>query len=165
MNKLITLLFILLLTASYSPSLKPKSKTAHIEVHKELKPYMRELVRIVEENKLNVDWDKIQAVELIPLAYNIQGYWSNNASTVMISYYFTFPPYQVLTREEKDDFILLTLAHEVGHSQGLKHIDPDKIGLMSPHSKFELGVIRGSLGAEQFIINTYKNELNKKTPN
>ena len=113
---------------------------------------------------MNVDWSVVESIDLIPLAYNIQGYWSITAKSAMISYYFTFPRYQTLTKEEKDDFILLTLAHEIGHSQGLKHIEPDKIGLMSPHSRFELGVIRGSLGAEQFIINSYKNELTKKTP-
>ncbi len=152
---LITLL--LLLTASSTPSLR--QPTAHIEVHEGLKPYMREMERIVEDNDLNVDWGKIEAVTLIPMRRGIQGYWSEEGSTVMLSYYFTFPPFIELTREEKDDFVLLTLAHEIGHSQGLKHIDPEKIGLMSPHSKFELGIIRGSIGAEQFIINTYKNEL------
>ena len=151
-------LILLLLTVTTTSSLG--QSTSHIKVQKELKPYFNELIEIVEKNDLDVDWGKVDAIILSPLSRGIQGYWSQDGSTIMINYLFIFPSFVELTNDEKDDFILLTLAHEVGHSQGLKHIATDKIGLMSPHSKFELGIIRGSIGAEQFIVNTFK-ELSK----
>ncbi|WZE63634.1 hypothetical protein PANI_CDS0115 [Maribacter phage Panino] len=156
-NILLTLL--LLLTVSPTPSFKGSARG--VEVHESLKPYFNRLVKLSKEEKLKVDWNNIESIDLAPLSTGVQGVWLPNSDVILISYYFTFPPFQVLTKEEKDDFILLCLAHEVGHSQGLKHIEKGKIGLMSMDSSKDLMVIR-SLGVEQYIINTYRNELGKK---
>jgi hypothetical protein len=152
MNKIL-LTLALLLTAITTPLLG--QETNHIKVSPHLELHFNEIVEIVEKNGCNVDWGKIDGVGLAYLLDNIQGQWSPDIDVILISYYFEFPPDEPTTREEKDDLVLLTLAHEIGHSQGLGHIASDKIGLMSPHSRFELDAIR-TVGVEQYIIDCFK---------
>tara|TARA_R110000737_G_C14624761_1_gene494662 strand:- start:60360 stop:60860 length:501 start_codon:yes stop_codon:yes gene_type:complete len=159
MKRLIPLLLILLLTASYYPSYKASGRN-HIAVSEHLQPYYNEFVEIADKNNLEIDWSRIKSVDLVPLAHNIQGYWSRASETVMISYYYTFPMLVTLTKEEKDDLILMTLAHEIGHSQGWKHTNPDHMGLMNPSARFDMTALRG-MGAEAYIVICFKAEAAK----
>jgi len=136
-----------------------KKSINHIKVDEQLKPYLIRLYKIVKENNLNVDWGKIESADILPLRYGIQGLWSPSSHVVIVSYYIQFPLYSNMTKQEKDDFVLIVLAHEVGHSQGLRHTDGKGIDLMNPTSQHDLAVIRGSIGAEQYIINTFKAKL------
>lgn len=165
MRKIIILLVfsIFLSTVGFSPYIEPNPK--EIIVDERIRPYWEDFITLVAENDLNVDWSKINSVGVVPLDYNIQGYWAKSIKSVMVAYYFKFPPVEGLTLKEKDDLILLTLAHEVGHSQGLLHIEKDKVGLMNPHSKYDLLLVRSKNGVRQYIIDAYKAGLKEKTPN
>jgi len=124
-------------------------------VHTKLQPFMVELTDILEKNNVEVDWSKIQTVTLLPLKDGIQGFWSRDNSTVSINFYVQLPPFESLTAQEQDDFILLILAHEVGHSQGLVHTAADVEGLMNPTSKYDLTAIRENR-VEQYIVDGLK---------
>lgn len=99
---------------------------------------------------------QINAVVLAPMARGIQGYYLRESKTVIISYGYLLPKHT--TKEEDNDLIFMTLAHEVGHSQGWKHSEAGIIGLMHPDARFDMLIIRG-MGAEQFILNHYTHRL------
>ena len=133
-----------------------------VVVISQLQPHFKRFVKLMKDNNVPVDYSLIGGVDLLPLSYGIQGLYSPTTHVVSISYYIQFPPYAKLTKQEKDDFVLIVLAHEIGHAMGWKHIDKETIGLMHPTSAHDLGIIRGSLGAEQYILNTFKYHLVKK---
>lgn len=154
---LLTAIFLSLFHYSSAQFIKPYG---HVKVDKHTKPYFDRFVKLLEENDLEIDWSKVQHIETIPLLQGIQGLYSNHSSTVILSYYMYFP--KNATEEEKKDLVFLTLAHEIGHSQGWEHIEEDAIGLMNPYNKYDYNIVKGSIGAEQYILNTYKARLSKK---
>lgn len=156
MKQLIPFLLIILLTATIAPSFKAQPPHEKVVVNEQLEPFFDRFVELMAKNDIPVDYSLLTTVDLLPLYYGVQGIYSPTTKGVVINYYIQFPVLQKLTRAEKDDFIFIVLAHEIGHAMGWKHIDAEAIGLMNPSSKHDLSIIRGSLGADQYIINTYK---------
>lgn len=161
MKRLIPLLLILLLTATFAPSFKAQPLHEKVVVNEQLEPFFNRFVELMEKNDIPVDYSLLSTVDLLPLYYGVQGIYSPTTKGVIINYYIQFPILQKMTRAEKDDFIFIVLAHEIGHAMGWEHIDADAIGLMNPSSKYGLSIIRGSIGADQYIINTFEAKLCK----
>lgn len=157
MKNVLFTLFAFLLTVSYSPNFKASERN-HIKVHPELQKHYIRFVRLAEANNLNIDWSQIEAVELIPMRTNIQGYYARHSKTVIISYYYSLPLMIKLSKQEVEDIIFLTLAHEIGHSQGLMHVEVGKMDLMHPDARYDVKVVKG-MGVEQYIVNTLKAKL------
>lgn len=150
----LTIITALLIPFIWGAAQNQQSRYNHILVDPNLQRVFDRFIDIVDRNDLEVDWSQINGVELAPMLNGVQGFYARHSKAVIINYFFIVPTRA--TRTEKDDLLLLTLAHEIGHSQGWRHIDPDKIGLMNPNGKYDLYIIRGSIGAEQYIVNTYK---------
>lgn len=130
-----------------------KKSPDEVTVQKELRPIFEKFVEIVEKNNIEIDWTQINSVEALPLYVGVQGFYSSNSKTVAISHFYTFPMLVNLTDEEKRELLLLTLAHEVAHSQGFGHID-EGISLMNPSSIYHAAVVK-SIGAEEFILSFF----------
>lgn len=151
------LLTAFLLLTFYLGEAQQAKDSDRISVDVNVKPYFDRFVRLMEKNQIPVDYTKISAIELVPLLDNVRGYYGIGSKSVMLNFYFYFEP--DATQQEMDDLVLITLAHEIGHSQGWVHIDEEVIGLMNPYSRFDLLIVRGSIGAEQYILNTYTHKL------
>lgn len=132
--------------------------TDHIVVDPNLKPFFDRFVKLMEENDIPVDYSQINAVELVPLKQGANGYYARYSKTVIIAFYFMLPTES--TPKEDDELIFITLAHEIGHSQGWKHTNPKIMGLMNPYSTYDLRVVRG-MGADQYIVNHFKAKLSQ----
>jgi len=161
MRKTLLVLSLIILTVLFSSFYFRGRTINHIDTSYPIDPYLNRLHDIVKENDLEVDWRKIETITIVPLRKDILGYWNADSKGILINSYFVFPRFIPLTEQEKDDYILLTLAHEIGHAQGLPHCHKDTMNLMNPSAIFDVKAIRG-MGAEQYIINCYKNELGKK---
>lgn len=156
---LLPLLTAILLSTNIYLEAQQLKPYGHIKVSPEIMPHFQRLTRLLEANEIYPDYSVINSIEALPLLTGVQGYWSELSGNVILNYYMLFP--KGSTKEERDDLVLLTLAHEIGHSQMWQHIGEDSIGLMNPSAKYDYGIVKGSIGAEQYILNTYKARLCK----
>lgn len=133
------------------------AQVEHITVHKTLKPYFERFVNLMEDNDIKVDYSNINYVDLVPLADDFNGYYNDRSKSVCISMFFQYPVHA--SEQEFHDLVLICLAHEIGHALGWEHTDVKYMGLMNPGSNFDMLAVKG-MGAEQYILNTYKKCLN-----
>lgn len=157
MKKLKILLTAILFLTLYFGEAQHLKPYGHINVTEKAQKLFHRFITLMEENEIEVDYTKIKYITILPLQDGISGYWLEQSGTVILNHYMYVP--EEATKEEILDLVYITLAHEIGHSQGWQHTDQDAINLMNPTSKFDFSIIRGSIGADQYILNTYKNKL------
>lgn len=163
MKKARTLLTALLLLTFYFGAAQHIEPYGHISVDEKAKSLFDRFTTLMNETKCDdgkpipVDYNKISYITVLPMMEGISGYWLEQSGSVILSHYMASP--MDATPEEVMDMVYITLAHEIGHSQGWQHTDAEAINLMNPTSKFDYGIVKGSIGADQYIINTYKAKL------
>ena len=123
--------------------LKSNTQVSCAEV---LKPHYSYIVNLLEKNNIKIDYSKIKNITIAPMK-DFRGYHAEGG--VIIISYFGFNNKGTINEE-----VILTLAHEIAHSQGLKHT-PNKIGLMFPSDKFDRYFIENKK-IDSIIIDTFK---------
>lgn len=111
------------------------------------------------ENNIDVDYSKVSQLNAIPLGNGLLGLYQPETKSVFISSTLSLPFAEYLmTPKEKikqleEDYLLVIIAHEVMHSQGVLHVD-DSTSIMVTDDTYVFENIK-KIGAEQYILNTY----------
>lgn len=155
---LIYIILCALVISDCSPKTVQQFIPDNTEVDEYILPYYLRFVELMEDNNIEVDYSKIDDIQVIPLEKMTNGLYYPATKDIIINYYFQIP--DGYTREFKEDFILYILAHEIAHSQGLEH-SKDAASLMYFSDKYSLGLLT-TIGVEELILNTYRN-LNNPT--
>lgn len=160
MKKILLLLLILLTTADCKPQ-DSWGSPDQVQVDSVMRPYFDDFVDIAKRNNLKINWNRIQVIEAVPLAYGINGLYSTESNNIYINYYYSLPRFIVneLTAEQQKkmlrEAVLAILAHEIAHSQGYKHVDAE-LDLMSKTDKWLYWSIV-NIGVEEYILLTFCN--------
>ena len=105
---------------------------------------------IMEKAGIEIDYDKIDAIVIIPLDTRYNGiYWENS---VYLSTNLQVP--KGTSRAAEEDFVLYVLAHEIAHSQGMMHTPNDPWNLMYNSAEFALNLLYVK-SIEEIILDAY----------
>lgn len=105
---------------------------------------------LMEENDIEIDYTKLQSIVVIPLDERINGlYWED---VVYISINISVP--RGTSPELEEDYVLYTLAHEIGHSQGMEHLPNNPWHLMYNGADFAIANIKAK-SIEEIILDAY----------
>ena len=90
-------------------------------------------------------------INVTPLARGTQGVYFTDTKMILIQ------PYQLawLSTKQYNNMLLLILAHEVGHSQGLDHVKGDG-ELMSTTDAGIYDVLNNDKLLEEFIVKAFR---------
>ena len=163
---LITVLTIVLFTTAIShentPAVVEKTEitSEQVIVDALLKPYFIRFVQLMEKNNIKIDYSKIYAIEALPLYDGFHGIYTIDSKVVLVNLYYEVPLSVPLNDVKRvgDEMIFHILAHEIGHSQGLKHKDPKAADLMAS-SSFKAYWAIDNIGADQYVLDAF-NRLN-----
>lgn len=116
-----------------------KKKTPNVEP--QLQKYFDRLDSIYEANNIKIDYKKINNIYVVDSlpessSYNksfIEGMYDKETKNI----YINTNQIQASLFNKYDDIILVIMAHEVAHSQGIGHT-LDQYSLMYPSSSFTL---------------------------
>jgi len=129
MRFLLLLLFPFVLSGQFD---RKYESYKFIKVDDKLKPYFRQIRHFYRQNRVEFDYRKIKAIRYSKI-YNpentgtIAGYWDVSEKTVVIA-----PLNPVAYQYNvQDKVFIVTLAHEMWHSQGKEH---DSTALMATHN-------------------------------
>lgn len=114
-----------------------KPEYSHIKIDKELVSYVRQLELFYRQNDIDIDWDKIKYIKVYNNEQGLLGRWIEGAKTIQINLINS------KAREEGryEAMILLIVAHEIAHSQGVNHTrDPSSI--MYVHNGFIFDLLK-----------------------
>jgi hypothetical protein len=104
----------------------------------------------MEENDIKIDYDQLESVVVIPLDMRLNGlYWDN---VVYLSININVP--KGTSSKLKQDFVLYILAHEIAHSQGMRHTPNNPWHLMYNYGDYILDMIK-TKSIEEIILNAY----------
>lgn len=84
-----------------------------IEVDSVLYPMFEEFKRITEENDIYIDYSKIDHIYYVPLYDTYAALYYKHSKTILLSSVHDYPSILGIT----EDYLLLIMAHEIGHSQ------------------------------------------------
>lgn len=155
MKKLILVLTVIFLSTACKPSIKAE---AEIPIHETIPVdsliefLFDRFVLLMEDNCIEIDYSKINSIDVLPLADGLNGIQSEETWNIVLNYYMKTPKGEDL--QVRNDFIFYVLAHEIGHSQGFKH-STNPFDLMYPTSGFALGIIK-TTGIEEYILHAYR---------
>jgi hypothetical protein len=132
----------------------------HIEVSPGIYPTFYRLVELCQRNGVEIDYSKVSAIKIQDTVMAVDNKVTTPFGTTTIYkqvagvYYIDtgvikIGRYRVIEPENEKDYFLWVLAHELGHSQGIEHIQFDP--LMSR-----------STGAYYFLEKTSNHNLEKE---
>lgn len=113
--------------------------------------YLDRFVELMDKNHIEIDWKRIESVNFLPLKPGLHGVYFKKSKVIMVN------PEQAKAFKEGvyDDFILLILAHEIGHSQGWAHEGCREAKLMSCSDYAAFWAIN-KIGIERYILDAYQ---------
>lgn len=125
-------------------------------------PIFDRFVDIAEENDLKIDYTQVQSISFLPLNWGMQGVYNQKTKTITLNIDYMLPKviYEQLnvTQRQKmvHDGILYILAHEIGHSQGLPHLEVGTPELMAENDAVMYWLIVEK-GVDQIICEAFEN--------
>lgn len=160
MKKILLVLAMLQLTAC---TVSPQSggRPEDVVVDTVMQPYFDDFVKLIQKEKVNIDWTKIHSIEAVPLRAGINGLYSAKTKNIIINWDYRLPRAISgdLNTEQQlwivKEAAFLILAHEIAHSQGYKHVD-EGVNLMSKNDKWLYWAIV-NLGREEYTLLTFCN--------
>lgn len=123
-----------------------------VKMDDDIRPYFIEFVILMEANDIELDWEKVSAINFIPLSKTIQGVYIPSTSVILIQY----SQIRILAPEEYNNLILCILAHEIAHSQDYDHVS-DSNDLMAFSDIGIIAIIGNKKSVEELILHTYLN--------
>ena len=132
-----------------------------VKVSPDLQPQFDRLNNLLEAEGIKLDYSKLRAINTLPLAGTFQGIYDPTTHVLTIDYPYKVPMLvMVLTPKNQlkkviSDWQLVTLAHEIMHSQGVLHEDDNPESIMGSTDE-NFGRYINTIGAEEFILRTYR---------
>ena len=152
------LVFLIIFPIFVSAQFNPKSESyKYVKVDKELRDYFQQLRDFYMINGVDIDYRKIRAVRLRDKMIDengnsLAGYYRED-NVILIRGYHP----NATINNIYDKIMLATLAHEIGHSQGLLHdtIDIDNLMYRSNYYVYD-NLLSGRKTLTEILLSPYK---------
>lgn len=150
--------FLYLLTAiTVYVMLNTSISTRTVYVSPNLQPQLNRLDSILGAEGIEIDYSGIEKIISIPLEQPRQGIYYGESRVVAINSYMRLPIIlgpQMNIADIVNDYVLVVLAHEIMHAQGVDHIN-DHRSIMYFSDKYTMSHIM-TIGPEEYILQTYR---------